>query len=187
MTTVKDSLISDFDEAVSRPTDEAVCEGIKSALERHLKDADPFLPEDFCAPHPEKYARRLFHKDPENRYSVVVMVWGVGQITALHDHSGNWCVEGVYRGKINVVNYEIENQSPENGLYRFRKNEEICGNLGEAGALIPPFEYHTIANADPDQPSVTIHVYKGEMQSFSAFVPEGDCYKKEVRDTYYTD
>lgn len=185
MNPVTGALISDFDEAVSRGSDEAVCAGIKSALERHLKDSPGFLSEEFCAPVPERYARRLLHRDPDGRYSVVVMVWGVGQVTALHDHAGNWCVEGVYRGRIRVSNFELEGET--GGVYRFRKNEELTGALGEAGALIPPFEYHTIANDDPRAPSVTIHVYKGEMKRFAAFVPVEGGYAKEIRDTYYTD
>ncbi len=185
MTTLTDSLISGLDEAVSRSSDEDVCQGIKSTLEKVHKEGKDFLPENFCAPSSDRYARRLLHKDPEGRYSVVVMVWGVGQVTPLHDHAGNWCVECVYRGRINVVNYELKEE--KDGLYRFRRNEEILGHIGEAGALIPPYEYHTIANDDPDQASVTIHVYKGEMEQFAAFVPDGDCYKKELRDTYYTD
>jgi predicted metal-dependent enzyme (double-stranded beta helix superfamily) len=187
MSTVTDALIADFDEAVSRDTDEAVCEGIKTALETHLKDGRGFLPEEICAPASDRYARRLLHKDPEGRYSVVIMVWGVGQQTALHDHAGNWCVEGVYRGRIKVTNYALEGQPTPEGVYRFEKSEEILGTIGEAGALIPPYEYHTIANEDPAAPSVTIHVYKGEMKNFAAFVPVEGGYKKEIRDTYYTD
>jgi len=184
MNPVTASLISDLDKAVSRESDEAVCTEIKAALESHLKDPGGFLPEDFCAPHPDCYARRLLHRDPRGRYSVVVMVWGVWQITALHDHAGNWCVEGVYRGRIQVVNYEPEGEA--GGVYRFRKNEELTGAVGEAGALIPPFEYHTIANDDPNHPSVTIHVYKGEMKQFAAFVPCEGGFQKEIRGTYYT-
>jgi len=188
MTSVQESLIADCDKAVSLATCEEICSGIKTALEKHLQQAEPFLPEKFCEPATDCYARRLLYKDPNDRYSVVVMVWGVGQVTALHDHAGNWCVEGVYRGRIKVVNYELKNDGEKDGVYKFRKNQELTGLFGEAGALIPPYEYHTIANDDPKQPSVTVHVYRGEMKQFAAFIPteDGD-YKKEIRTTYYTD
>lgn len=39
-------------------------------------------------------------------------------------------------------------------------------------ALIPPFEYHVLANAI-DRPSVTLHVYGGEMTRCHVFEPSG--------------
>lgn len=42
---------------------------------------------------------------------------------------------------------------------------------GKAGALIPPFEHHVLANARPDQASLTLHVYGGEMTQCDIFQP----------------
>ena len=44
--------------------------------------------------------------------------------------------------------------------------------VGSAGCLIPPFEYHVLANA-LDQPSITLHVYGGEMTTCHVFEPVG--------------
>jgi hypothetical protein len=41
-----------------------------------------------------------------------------------------------------------------------------------AGALIPPFEHHVLANACPDRASLTLHVYGGEMTHCDIFQPE---------------
>ena len=57
---------------------------------------------------------------------------------------------------------------------------------GQAGALIPPFEYHTIENPDAT-PAVTIHVYAGELDHCYIFVPAaGGGYKREYRELSYT-
>ena len=42
---------------------------------------------------------------------------------------------------------------------------------GKAGALIPPFEHHVLANALPDQPSLTLHVSGGELTHCDVFQP----------------
>ena len=42
---------------------------------------------------------------------------------------------------------------------------------GSAGALIPPFEHHVLANARPDRASLTLHVYGGEMDHCDIFEP----------------
>ena len=43
--------------------------------------------------------------------------------------------------------------------------------LGTAGCLIPPFEYHTLANALSDRPTITLHVYGGEMDFCNLYRP----------------
>ena len=43
---------------------------------------------------------------------------------------------------------------------------------GSAGSLIPPHEYHTIANASSDRVAVSVHIYKGLMERCARFVPE---------------
>ena len=101
----------------------------------------------------DHYGRRLIHKDQQRGYTVMAMTWGPGQATPIHDHSGMWCVEAVWQGEIEGV--------------------------GSAGSLIPPHEYHTIANPSPHSTAVTIHIYSGEMTECCVFRPiEGDWYER---------
>ena len=177
--------LSDLDSAVNIESVEARCEKVKDILEGIFKAGEDLLPPEFLAPHPERYARRLLHRDPEGRYSVVIMVWGPGQGTFLHDHAGEWCVECVYRGKIAVTSYDL--LGPEDAeILQFKEEKTIMAGVGEAGALIPPFEYHTIANALPDSPSVTVHVYGHELTWCNIFVPSEAGWIKERRELSYT-
>jgi predicted metal-dependent enzyme (double-stranded beta helix superfamily) len=177
-------LIALLDEAVSIEDDCTRCHRVKDVLHDIVADGGDFLPASFMRPADGCYARRLLHKDPAGRYSVVVMVWDVGQGTSLHDHCGHWCVECVYRGRLRVVSYD--KVSEEDDFYTFRRETEILAGIGDAGALIPPFEYHTIANALDDKPSVTIHVYAGELDWCYIFVPEGDGFRRQRRELCYS-
>jgi len=57
---------------------------------------------------------------------------------------------------------------------------------GEAGALIPPFEYHVIANP-AEQSAITIHVYGGEMTHCHIFEPMTDgTYLRKYKELAYT-
>lgn len=179
-------LVRQLDEAVDLDCVKGRCDKVKAILESMFHSEEDMLESEFLAPNGDCYARRLLHRDPQGRYSVVVMVWGVGQGTALHDHAGEWCVECVYRGKIKVTSYDIDG-SPEDVPVQFHEEATIFAGVGEAGALIPPFEYHTIANALTDQPSVTVHVYGHELTWCHIFVPTEGGYERVRKTLGYTE
>jgi len=178
-------LIRQLDEAVATRDDESRCLNVKKVLIDSVSDGRMTLPAAFLQPVPDRYARRLLHRDPQGRYTVIAMVWGEGQSTPLHDHAGIWCVECVYQGRITVTSYSVRGGDPETGVVKFEPEREIVAGRGEAGALIPPFEYHTIANADPT-PSVTIHVYGGEMDHCHIFSPVSGGHRRQYRELSYT-
>jgi predicted metal-dependent enzyme (double-stranded beta helix superfamily) len=109
---------------------------------------------------------------------MVVMTWGPGQKTALHDHAGIWCVECVVDGRMEVSQYDLT--SEHGGAFQFEQRKRILASRGSAGCLIPPFEYHVLANT-LETPSVTLHVYGGEMDHCHVFEPSGDGSYKRVR------
>lgn len=178
-------LLDRLDAAVALGTERAVCAGVKTALSEAVGRGTELLPESVTRPAADRYARRLLHRDPGGRYSVVVMVWGRGQGTPLHDHAGRWCVECVYRGRIRVNSFALLNPEGE-GPYRFAPAGEVLAGVSAAGALIPPFEYHTIQNPDP-RPAITIHAYCRELDEYNAFVPVDGGYRREKRRSYFTD
>ena len=158
----KKQMIAQMDEAVSKGnSDTDTCANVKAVLEEFVRPDVVLLDPLFLEPKPESYARRLFHRDPTGCYSIAVMVWGQGQGTPIHDHAGLWCVECVYSGKIKVDSYSMHGL-PEDDVVNFKKMTSVDAGCGNAGSLIPPFDYHTIENAQPT-PSVTMHVYGGDM------------------------
>ena len=181
-----DDLIRRLDEAVAIADDEARCRNVKAVLEQVMSGAEPFLEARFLSPAAASYARRLIHRDPAGRYTVLAMVWDNGQGTALHDHSGMWCVECVYQGRIRVTSYSVRGGDPERGVVQFAKEAVIHAGPGEAGALIPPFEDHVLENADAS-PAVTIHVYGGEMTSCHIYEPVDGGWKRRFKELKYTD
>lgn len=177
--------IRELDTAVDLDCVKGRCDKVKELLEGVFRSGEDLIPAEFLRPAPDKYARRLLHRDPAGRYSVVVMVWDVGQGTYLHDHAGEWCVECVYRGKIAVTSYDLIGDEND-PVVQFRQEKTVHAGVGEAGALIPPFEYHTIANALTDQPSATVHVYGHELTWCNIFVPVEGGFEKVRRELSYT-
>jgi predicted metal-dependent enzyme (double-stranded beta helix superfamily) len=179
-----DELIDCLDRAVQDPDPERVTGCVKDTLVRVLTTGALELPPALVEPRADRYARRLLHKSEAHGYSVLVMTWGPGQGTPLHDHAGMWCVEGVLSGHIDVTQFELLEQQGER--YRFRRQGTVSANVGNAGALIPPFEYHTIANSSATQKAVTVHVYAGEMTHCTIFAPaEGGWHDRQERELTY--
>jgi len=181
-----DELIRRLDEATSAKDDATRCRNVKKVLVDVVSSGGEFLDPPFLEPASDHYARRLIYRAPDGRFSVLAMVWGVGQGTPLHDHAGTWCVECVYRGKIRVTSFSVHGGDPERDIVRFEKESVVMAGVGEAGALIPPFEYHMIENPAPTA-AVTIHVYGGEMTFCHVFepVPEGG-YRRRYKELKYT-
>lgn len=175
--------IRDLNEAVAIDCVHGRCDRIKAVLEQAFHSDRDLIDAEFMQPAPDCYARRLWHRDPAGRYSVVAMVWGKGQGTPLHDHAGEWCVECVYRGKIKVVSYAIEGDE-DSEVVQFARQREVFAGVGEAGALIPPFDYHTIDNAQ-EEPTVTVHVYGHELTWCNIFVPVDGGFRKVRKELSY--
>lgn len=179
-------LIEDLNEVVGANEDiDATTRGVKSVLCALIEQQAIQLPTAYKTPVAGTYARRLVHRDPELGYSVLAMAWGPGQGTPLHDHSGMWCVEAVVEGQIEVCQFRMTERA--GSRFRFEPEDRVVAGIGSAGRLIPPFEYHTIANALPDATSITLHVYGGEMQECSIFDPRAEgWWERSTRRLAYT-
>jgi predicted metal-dependent enzyme (double-stranded beta helix superfamily) len=164
-------LIARLDAAVKLGDTDAITACVKRELENAIKAREVTLPERFHRTQPGGYARRLLYRSDALGYSAVVMTWAPGQRTPLHDHAGIWCVEGVVEGRMDVTQYDLVEESSDR--YRFEARGCVHAAVGSAGCLIPPFEYHVLSNAI-DRPSITLHVYGGDMTACHVFEPAGD-------------
>jgi predicted metal-dependent enzyme (double-stranded beta helix superfamily) len=177
-------LVDRLNAAVEEPTPEAITRRVKSDLEDLLGRGVLTVPERFRAPRPDCYARRLLYQDPQNRFTAVVMTWGPGQGTPVHDHGGLWCVEGVMEGEMVVTQYDVR---PEGDAFRVQPvGNPLVAGVGSAGRLIPPTDYHVLANGQTTGTSVTLHVYGGNLDGCRIFTPAADGrYAQTVRALSY--
>lgn len=132
------------------------------------------------------YARRLLLHSPALGYSVIAMSWGPGHATPLHDHDDQWCAEGVWRGPLQVTPYAA-GDGPEPGMCRLRPRTPLRLSTGQAGHLLPPDQYHVIANPSATGVAVSVHVYQRLMARCTVFEPVGgDLYRACARDLALT-
>ncbi|MGE0416778.1 MAG: cysteine dioxygenase, partial [Acetobacteraceae bacterium] len=117
---------------------------------------DDWLPEAFAEADPTRYRQYLLYGDPLDRFSLVSFVWGPGQKTPVHDHLV-WGLIGMLRGEEVAVPYAV-------GDYRLLAGEAAHLKPGMVDAVSPSIgDIHTVANAIADRPSISIHLYGGNI------------------------
>ncbi|WP_436644528.1 cysteine dioxygenase [Microbaculum sp. FT89] len=131
-----------------------------SNLLRELIATDDWLPEPFALPDPDSYRQYLLYGDPFDRFSVVSFVWGPGQRTPIHDHT-TWGLVGVLRGAELSQGYSLVDGKPVAAeLERLDR-----GEVAQVSPVVG--DIHKVTNAIPDQPSISIHVYGGNIGRIS--------------------
>ena len=150
-------------------SDEAVILERGSALLADLVAVDDWLPDAYAVPDPGRYQQYLLHCDSRERFSVVSFVWGPGQGTPIHDHTV-WGLVGVLRG---AERAEAFIRQPDGSLV-----PGPVGDLhpGDVEALSPiAGDIHRVSNLLTDAPSISIHVYGGNIGAVrrSTFAPDG--------------
>lgn len=179
-------LIARLDAAVRLDQPEVITARVKADLSDLLSRSALRLPEQYWRTREDSYARRLLHHNDDLGYSAVVMTWAPGQCTPLHDHGGLWCVEGVVDGMMRVTQFDLTEESGDG--YAFVERRQIRAGVGTAGSLIPPSDYHVLGNDLRDRPSITLHVYGGDLTKCHIFVPRPDGrYERQERCLSYHD
>lgn len=126
------------------------------ALLAELIAHDDWLPEALAEPGPT-YRQYLLHCDPLERFSVVSFVWGIGQRTPVHNHKV-WGLVGMLRGaEVSVTMHPEPGRPMREGQVDHLSPGQVVGvGSGEE-------DVHWVENAIPDRPSISIHVYGGNI------------------------
>jgi predicted metal-dependent enzyme (double-stranded beta helix superfamily) len=145
-------------ELVDSARDESAVLDAGTGLLAQLVAHDDWLPDAFAVPHPERYRQYLLHCDSRERFSVVTFVWGPGQGTPIHDHRV-WGLIGMLRGRETAQRYA---RAPDGSLHADGPEQILLP--GEVEAVSPRIgDIHRVWNALPDGPSISIHVYGGNI------------------------
>lgn len=165
--------VVDFTRLIDRKLDEPATIAEGSQLVARLVAEDDWLPEIYARPDPNHYQQYLLHADPLERLSIVSFVWGPGQRTPIHDHTV-WGIVGILRGAETSIAYV---QKPGGGFEGGPKERLERGLVAAVSPAIG--DIHVIANAYDDRPSISIHVYGGNIGAIrrSVFDPHSGAKK----------
>ena len=163
----RDRLIEAVDQAVSQGECCAIAQQLRRNLCALMREGSVQLPDCVFQAVDGHYARREIHRSDRHGYAIIAMTWGPNQGTPIHDHSGMWCVEGVWAGQLEITQYDLAERDGEE--FRFVEVGTLIAGTGSAGSLIPPHEYHAIRNASDRDVAVSLHIYAEPMTCCGVF------------------
>lgn len=156
-----DRYVAEVREACTRSAStEDTVRAITAANER-LGTAD-----DFCLPEGLRqiapgvpYTRNLVHQDPENKFSIIAIVWGSFQATRVHDHL-NWCVVQMLEGRCLATEYDrLDDESVKGQAELAIRKTELIDKGGICALLPPPrTNIHKMENAT-GRTAISLHTY----------------------------
>lgn len=116
---------------------------------------------DWVRFHPDHYVRNLIHAGPA--YHALLLCWGPGQRSPIHDHTGSACAVRVICGTATETFFQ---RSASGMIYatrsRFLQSGEIC--------VSEDSDIHQVSNLEPDGCElVTLHIYSPPLLSMNVY------------------
>jgi len=155
------------DVLVRRPANKVIIREVSAATKRLVAD-DRWLDERFRVGSPDCYTRHLLHRDPQNRFVVLALVWMPGQMTPVHDHSC-WGVMGILQNSLEEICYDRLDDGTRADYAEIEQSRGTDVGKGSVAYLLPPYEeIHRIGNSS-DRPTISLHIYGRDLDQVNVF------------------
>lgn len=150
-----------------RPANKVIIREV-SAATKQLVASDRWLEDRHRIGSPDCYTRHLLHKDAQNRFVVLALVWQPGQMTPIHDHSC-WGVMGIVQNMLEEVCYDRLDDGRRADFAELEQSRGTDVGQGGVAYLLPPYEeIHRIGNTS-NQPTISLHVYGRDLDEINVF------------------
>ena len=171
-----DQLISGLREI---PDPEFVCDNVYSYLSENPVELDSA--QKYLFWNVGFYTRNLVYRD--DRFEMMTVCWEPGQVSRIHNHSGQNCWMTVPIGRLKGQNFAVEAIDESSGFCKLRETEvfELSDCLAAKVELEEPI--HQILNLFDDR-AVSIHIYSKPFDKCLSYCRDTNTYK-EVQ-LYYT-
>jgi 3-mercaptopropionate dioxygenase len=160
--------VRDIGQVLSRRPAQPVIVREVGQFTRQLCADERWLEERYRTAAADNYCRHLLHRDPQNRFIVLSLVWMPGQATPVHDHSC-WGVMGVLQNSLEEVAFERLDDGSRAEFAELQEARSADVGAGSVSFLLPPYqEIHRIGNLT-GKPTISIHVYGRDLDEVNVF------------------
>lgn len=119
-----------------------------------------------------QYTRNLIGIGSRKRFGLMILAWGPGQRSPIHDHDGSHCIMRVLKGTLIETLYNKEQQdellendagnttSSEDGVISYyRPTRETILSSGQTAYIHDKIGWHRVSNSSSEEPAVSLHLY----------------------------
>ena len=135
---------------------------IKNLIDLTTESLPDFSAGNLCSIVSEP-GRYLCYKDQDHGFVVMLMAWGPGDETPIHDH-GTWGVEAILTNELLVTSYSESEIDPQPLTSRILKAGQVMYNIP------PDRDVHRVSNPC-DTMTISMHLYGKEMSNNRQFIP----------------
>ena len=119
---------------------------------------DPATLQPYTFFSPTKYTRNLIFKN--DLFEVLALGWGIGQVTAVHNHDNQRGWITVISGKLKAQNYRVLERNPQALTCKLEPTESGVANPGDTATVDEDDNVHQILNLKEwNEPAVSLHIY----------------------------
>ena len=113
-----------------------------------------------------QYTRNLVIR--EERYELMILCWGVGQESPIHNHEGQDCWMAVLDGAVEELRYRM----PGAGTGALDPHDAKAYGVGQVAFIHDDIGLHLVRSADRGRPAVSLHLYTAPYDACNCYCPE---------------
>jgi cysteine dioxygenase len=109
-----------------------------------------------------KYTRNLIALGKDKRFGLMVLAWGPGQASPIHDHAQSHCVMRVLKGQLKEILYEM------NGQGQLKLARESVLEEGNVAYIHDQIGWHSVGNYGSlsGEGAVSLHLYAPSIEKW---------------------
>jgi cysteine dioxygenase len=120
-----------------------------------------------CFFDPATYTRNLVERN--ERFELLILGWGAGQESPIHNHEGQDCWMGVLDGDVEEVRYP-----PPAGVGPgpLPVRDTLTFRRGEVGFIRDDIALHLVRSGRPPESAVSLHLYASPYDECNVYCPD---------------
>ncbi|XP_003382794.1 PREDICTED: cysteine dioxygenase 1-like [Amphimedon queenslandica] len=142
-----------LDEIRSQCREDVIADDMIKLLNSYTSNEENWR--DYAVFDPHKYTRNLVDTG-NDRYNLILICWGEGQGSCIHDHSGSQCVMKIMSGKLRETLFQMPKREGQSEMtvkeYRDYAKDEVAHINDDIGL-------HRVENPSHADTAVSLHLY----------------------------
>lgn len=143
-----------------------------------------------------RYTRNLIAYGKDQRFGLMILAWGPGQRSPIHDHNGSHCIMRVLEGSLTetlyteTVSENAESDSSisgqDNEPAKYAKKRETRLKTGQTAYIHDTIGWHRVTNASTSEPAVSLHLYAPPIEQCKTYCEVEGRVRAQASCPYYS-